>query len=419
MLDIQFIRENPDAVKDAARKKHVKCDIDKILELDGKRRELLFTTENLRAERNKIAKKGKDVTDSDKERMGQIKKELKESEPMLAEVDVELRNLLLLVPNIPSPDVPEGETDEDNVLVRKWGDIPEFDFDPKDHLELNESLKLFDFKAGAKVSGSRFYFLRGNGALLEMAVMRYAVDFLHSKGFEPFIVPMLVRSPAMEGTGFLPRGREEAYYVEQDDLFMVGTSEASLVSYHMNDIFEEADLPLHYAGVSSCFRREAGAAGRDTKGLYRVHQFQKIEQIVFCRNDPEESHKEHLLILDNAENLMQGLGLPYRVALACGGEIGIPQILKHEVEAWMPSRNSYSETQSCSTIHEYQSRRLNIKYRNADRKLVYAHTLNNTAVATPRILIPILENNQQKDGSVKVPDALVPYMNGIEVLEPK
>lgn len=420
MLDIKFIRENPDVVKNASRKKHIDCDVDKILKLDSKLNTLIKEIELLRAERNSLSKQPFDKNNPEsRERNIEIKSQLFILKEAQRELDKELRYLLLLVPNIPSEEVPEGETDDDNVLVRKWGTPREFDFDAKDHLELALNLGIVDFERGSKVSGSRFYYLKGNGVLLELAALRYALDTLIKNGFEPFTTPVLVKPFAMEGTGFLPRGAEEAYYVKDDDMYLIGTSEVSLASFHSNEILDANSLPLYYAGMSNCFRREAGAAGRDTKGLYRVHQFQKIEQVVICKNDPEESRKQHQFILSNTETILQGLGLPYRVCLACGGECGIPQVYKNEVETWMPSKGKYSETHSCSTIHDFQARRLNIRYRDADGKLVFAHTLNNTAVASPRILIPILENYQQKDGSVVIPEVLRPYMGGIDVLIPR
>lgn len=417
ILDIRFIRENPDAVKEAARKKHFDCDVEKILELDGKRRSSLMEIESLRAERKQLSKKGqqKDAAEV-RARVGEIKEKLAVLETSLREIESELHHNLLLVPNIPSAEVPEGTSEEENLLVKKWGTPASFAFEPKDHLEIAARLKLVDFERGAKVSGSRFYFLRGAGALLELALMRYALDFLISRGFEPVITPMLVKPWAMEGTGFLPRGEDEAYFIERDNLFLAGTSEVPLVSFYGDEILDSKSLPQHLAGISTCFRREAGAAGRDTKGLYRLHQFQKIEQIVFCKNDAEESRKQHMFILENTERILQGLGLPYRVTLACGGECGLPQIIKHEVEAWMPSRNNYCETMSCSTIHDFQARRLNIRYREEDGKLRFVHTLNNTGIASPRILIPLLEHYQQEDGSVLIPEVLRPYMGGREVI---
>ncbi len=390
-----------------------------ILSLDEKRRSLLLEIESLRADRKRLSKQGKTKSPEEiRAQVLEIKDKLTGLEESLRQTESELRHNLLLVPNIPAPEVPEGTSDEDNVLVRKWGKLRKFDFEPKDHLEIAEKLDIVDFERGSKVSGSRFYFLKGFGALLEMSVMRYALDILVKRGFEAVSVPMLVKPSAMEGTGFLPRGEDEAYYIERDDLYLVGTSEVPLVSIYSGEILDLESLPQHKAGISACFRREAGAAGRDTRGLYRMHQFQKIEQVVFCRNSVEESRKQHMFILENTELILQGLGLPYRVALACGAECGIPQVIKHEVETWMPSRGNYCETMSCSTIHDFQSRRLNIRYREEDGKPAFVHTLNNTGIASPRILIPILEHYQQNDGSVVIPEALRPYMNGMEIIEP-
>ncbi len=415
MLDLRFIRENPALVKDGARKKHIPCDVDAILALDARRRSLLQETEQLRARRKQAAKA---FAGGDRTEGIEIKEKLAELETELATIDKDLQHQLLLVPNVPAPEVPEGETDADNVLVRTWGEPRAFDFKPLDHIELVERLGLVDFERGAKVSGSRFYFLKGNGVLLEMAVLRYALDTLMAGGFVPLSPPVLVGRGAMEGTGFLPRGADEAYHCQEDDLYLTGTSEVPLASYHMGEMLEESALPLLYAGISSCFRREAGAAGKDTRGLYRLHQFQKIEQVVLCRNDAQESRRCHEMILGNAEAILRGLGLPHRVMLACGGECGIPQVFKNEVETWMPSRGHYCETHSCSTIHDFQARRLNIRYRNAEGKPVFAHTLNNTAIASPRVLIPLLEHYQQADGSVLIPEVLRPYMNGLAKLEP-
>ena len=419
MLDIRFIRENPELVKAGAAKKRVECDVDRILELDAVRVALQQEEDRIRAERKKLAKKGRGQDpDAIRQQGIEMKQRLAEIADTRRQVEDELRHLMLLVPNVPDPEVPEGESDEDNVEVRRWGEPREFDFEPRDHLDIALSLRIVDFERGAKVSGSRFYFLRGDGVRLEMALVRYALDILVERGFEPVSVPMLVKPMAMEGTGFLPRGEDEAYYIERDDLYLIGTSEVSLVSFHADEFLESDRLPLHYAGVSSCFRREAGAAGRDTRGLYRLHQFQKIEQVVFCHNDAEESRRQQEFILKNAEAVLQGLGLPYRVALACGAECGIPQALKYEIETWMPSRGHYCETMSCSMIHEFQARRLNIRYRDENGKPVFCHTLNNTGLATPRIMIPLLEHYQQEDGTVLIPEALRPYLNGQDLLTP-
>jgi len=263
------------------------------------------------------------------------------------------------------------------------------------------------------------YCLKNEGAMLEFALFKFTLDHLVSKGFHPMIVPQLVRREAMIGTGFFPLGEEDTFFIEKDQLYLIGTSEVALVSYHMDEILNEKELPKHYCGYSSCFRREAGSYGRDTRGFYRLHQFNKVEQVTVCVNDPEVSRLEHQILLNNSEELMQALGLPHRVALACGAEVGQGQVIKHEIETWMPSRGKYSETHSCSSLHEFQARRLKIRWRGKDGKTQYCHTLNNTAVASPRILIPLLENFQNADGSVTIPPVLRPLMNGMERIEPK
>ena len=423
MIDLRLLRENPDLFREGARKKRIPADIDAIVETDSRIRALRVEVESLRGQRNtvskSIGKKQGPEREAAMEEARVLRERLEACEPELKELEERLNALLLTVPNLPDPQVPEGATDEDNVEVRRWGTPRELDFEPKDHVDLALSLDLADFGRGSKISGSRFYFLKNEGALLQMAVLRWAMDHLHSRGLSPMIVPELVRDIAMTGTGFFPLGREDAYAIEKDELYLVGTSEVSLVSYHADEILPLEDLPRRYAGMSSCFRREAGAAGKDTRGFYRVHQFQKVEQVIFCENEPEIILAEHQRLITNVEALLQALELPYRVALACTGELGMGQTMKHEIETWMPSRGAYSETHSCSTLGEFQTRRLNIRYRTAEGNLKFCATLNNTAVASPRILIPILETYQQADGSVKSPQALLPYMHGITELRPK
>jgi seryl-tRNA synthetase len=330
---------------------------------------------------------------------------------------------MLRVPSIPRPEVPIGKGEEDNVEIRKVGTLPKFSFPVRDHVQLMTLHKMVDWDGPRKFAGGRSYALKGMGALLEVAVTRLALDLLVSRGLTPVIPPVMVKHRAMEGTGFFPLGIEEAYAITADELYLVGTSEVPLVSLHCDETLEEAHLPVRYCGMSNCFRREAGAYGKDTKGLYRVHQFTKIEQVIFCLPDEQVAEKEHYQLLDNAEAILAKLEIPYRVAIACTGEIGLGQTRKHEVESWMPGRDdgkgAYSETHSCSTLGDFQARRSNIRLRLADGTLTWPYTLNNTAIASPRILIPLLENHQQEDGSVVLPKALVPYMNGIEVLKPE
>lgn len=423
MIDLRLLRENPDLFREAARKKRIPADVDAVVELDARIRALKIDVENTRSRRNQVSKTVGKLQGAEREAALEearlLREQLEAEEPELKAAEERFAELLLTIPNIPADEVPEGATEEDNVEVRRWGTPRQFDFEPKDHVDLAAALDLADFARGGKVSGSRFYYLKNEGALLQMAVLRFAAEFLYKRGYAPMIVPELVRDAAMTGTGYFPLGREDAYALEKDELYLVGTSEVPLVAYHLNETLNLEDLPRRYCGVSSCFRREAGAAGRDTRGFYRVHQFQKIEQVVICENEPAVMRAEHERLVDNVEGILQALGLPYRVALACTGEMGMGQSLKHEIETWMPSRNSYSETHSCSTLGEFQARRLNLRYRDAEGKLRFCATLNNTAVASPRILIPILETYQQADGSVKIPEALQPYLPGITELRPK
>jgi len=423
MLDIAFIRNNPEVIKEGIRKKRMNVDIDELLAVDEQVRALRSEVERFRADRNRLSKdvprlKGDEKTSAVAE-VRQLKELLTDREPSLRAAEERFEQLMLLVPNPPAAEVPEGESEDDNVEIRRFGDPPKFDFKPKDHLELAEALDILDMPRAVKFAGARMYCLKNEGAMLEFAIFKFVLDFLVSRGFQPMIVPQLVRREAMVGTGFFPLGEEDTFFVEKDGLYLIGTAEVPLVSYHMDEILNEKDLPKHYCGYSSCFRREAGSYGRDTRGFYRLHQFNKVEQVSICVNDPEVSKQEHQLLLQNSEGIMQALGLPHRVAVACGAEIGQGQVIKHEIETWMPSRGKYSETHSCSTLHEFQARRLKIRWRGKDGKTQYCHTLNNTAVASPRILIPILENFQNADGSVTIPAVLRPLMNGMERIEPK
>ena len=425
MLNINILRENPDLVKEGGRKKHIPCDeaVDCILDLDEKRKKLLFESEELRAAQKKVGKEIATLEGDEKQamiaEMGEIAGRIKAYEKELGPLEEELESQMLLVPNIPAPEVPDGKTDEDNVLVREWGEVPQFDFPIKDHLEIGEELDLIDMKGAAKLAGSRTYILKNEGALLELAVLQFTLNHLVEKGFSPMLVPTLVRREPMVGTAYFPGGEEQAYACERDRKYLIGTSEVPVTAYHSGEILAEADLPRLYAGYSTCYRREAGAAGRDTRGLYRIHQFNKVEQVVVCRNDDEESLRFHLEILTNAEEVVQALQLPYRVVNVCGGDLGQPQIQKFDIETWMPSRDSYGETHSASRFHDFQSRRLDLRYRDEAGKVHFCHTLNNTAIASPRILISILEINQEADGRVRIPDVLQSYMGGREYIGPK
>lgn len=422
MLDIRFIRSNPDAVRRASELKHIEFDVDRLLDVDKRRRTLIQDSEALKATQNRTSKQIAHLKGEDRQQriveMQDLVARVKRMSDDLKGLQEEFDNLMLRVPNIPAAEVPAGESEADNVELRRWGTPRDFEFEFKDHVTLGLELGIVDFERAAKLAGARTYFLRGAGVLLELAVLRMALDHIREKGFEPMLVPHLVRRLAMVGTAYYPGGEEQAYQVERDDLSLIGTSEVPVTAFHASEILDEDELPKTYAGLSACFRREAGTYGRDTRGLYRIHQFQKVEQVVVCRDDEEESLRWHRAILENAEELLQKLELPYRVVNVCGGDLGQPQVQKFDLETWMPSRNAYSETHSASRFHDFQARRLDLRYRARDGKVHFCHTLNNTVIASPRILIPILENYQQSDGSVAVPPALRPYMNGLERISP-
>ena len=423
MLDIQYIRQNADAVRAAIRNKGFDLELDELLSTDKERRESTATLEQKRARRNELSALIPKASKEDRPKLvdeaKQVRTDIEQLEPRLGEVQRRFQELMLRVPSIPRPEVPVGRGEEDNVEIRKVGTPRKFDFQPKDHVELMTGLGFVEWDGPRKFAGGRSYALVGDGALLEIAVLRLAIDTLVERGMKLVLPPVMVKERAMTGTGFFPLGKEEAYAITADELFLIGTSEVALVSMHCDDILDAAQLPIRYAGISQCFRREAGAHGKDTRGLYRVHQFTKVEQVVFCVSDEAVAEKEHYALLGNAEAVLQKLEIPYRVALACTGEIGLGQTRKHEVESWMPSRNAFSETHSCSTLGDFQARRSNIRVRQADGALGFPFTLNNTAIASPRILIPLLENHQNEDGSITLPKALVPYMNGLEKLEPR
>ncbi len=436
MLDIRYIRQNPDKVRQAVAKKRFDLDVDALLALDDRRRQLQQELDALRHEQKKAGEmigqlrgkgKKKDANPADlanfeaqlattMKRMEEVKARAKQLEDEAQKVQREFDTLMLRVPQVPDDDVPLGKDDTENVEIRRWGEVHRFDFPPKDHATLGTALGMIDIDRGVKLAGSRSYFLLGAGTLMHQAVLRLAFDTMLERGFTPMTVPLIVREPAMTGTGYFPLGREQAYEMANEDpgVFLVGTAEVSLTSYHMDEVLEEKDLPRRYVGMSSCFRREAGTYGKDTAGIYRIHQFDKVEQVVVCRNDVEESRRWHEAILGNAEAVLQKLQLPYRVVTVCTGDLGIGQAFKYDIETWMPSRDAYGETHSASRFYDFQARRLNLRYRDKDGKLQFCHTLNNTVIASPRILIPIMEIYQNADGSITVPEALRGYMGGLE-----
>ena len=402
MLDIKLIRENPEKVKQGAQKRGVKVDIDKLLALDKKRREYLQKTETLKAKQNKLG--GEDIKEAQ-----EIKAKIKKIEPKLEKTKKEFQDLMLQVPNLPLDDVPVGKDEKDNVILEELGEKPKFDFKPKDYLEIAEKLDLIDVKRAAKVSGSRFGYLKNQAVLIEFALINFSFEVLIGRGFIPIIPPVMLKSKTAKGMGYLEQAdKEEAYYLPQDDLYLVGTSEQSIGVMHADEVFKEKDLPKRYVGFSTCFRREAGSHGKDTRGILRVHQFDKIEMFVFCK--PEDSKKEHQLLLEIEKKLMNDLGLPYRVVHLCTGDMGRPSASTYDIETWMPGQGQYRETHSTSNCTDFQARRLNIRYRDKNNKLNFVHMLNGTALAIPRSLIAIIENYQQKDGSIKIPNILQKYI---------
>ncbi len=440
MIDIKVIRQDPERFKKAAELKRVRCDIDALCSLDDRRRALQTELDRLKHQQNEIGgqialyrnKKGKwyqdalaaGKTDEQIQAEGQVlvdqvatmKTRGKELEPQLREVNEQFDAALLTVPQPPAPEVPVGPDESGNVELYKVGQVREFGFEPLDHVTLMTRLKMVDLERGVKLAGTRNYVLTGDGAALHQAVLRLAVDMMVNRGFTQMGVPVLVRDAMMVGTGYFPGGEEQAYRCERDQMSLVGTAEVPLTAFHSDEILEEAELPKKYLALSTCFRREAGAAGKDTYGLYRIHLFEKVEQVIVCRADEAESIAFHQEILKNSEDLLKLLELPFRVVNVCTGDLGQGQVQKFDIETWMPSRKGYGETHSASRFYEYQARRLKMRYRDKERAVRFCHTLNNTVIASPRILIPLIENHQTKEGTIRVPAALRPYLGGREVL---
>ena len=420
MLDRREIRENPEAVKDAVRVKGIDLDVDEILHLDAVSRKLQHELNQAQARRKKSSK---EFAQADEARRAELRAEHAELEThlralreQLAEATEKLQALLLLTPTIPWEGAPVGPDESANVTIRTFGAPPEFDFKPLDHVQLLEKRGWADFTRARKVSGERAYALTGDMVLLERAVHAYALDLLRDKDFTLVSVPSLVREEALTGTGQFPAHREETYAITADDLYLAGTAEVALVGFHSDEILDLKSLPVQYAGISPCFRREAGSAGRDVRGLLRVHQFEKVEQFVICEADVAESNRWHEQLLGTAEQLLQGLGLPYEVVECSTGDMGAGKYRMNDINTWMPSLGAYRETHSCSSLLDWQARRASIRYRDADGTVRFAYTLNNTAVATPRILAALVENLQTGQAQVRLPAALQPYLGGRELL---
>lgn len=434
MLDINFIIENKKQVQEAIKTKGIKnLDLEKLFKLDKKRRELIQETDKIREERNNIAEKLKSEenrTPEVIEKGKKLKEDLSIKESDLRKIMDEYEDLMLFVPNIYSKDTPIGKDDSENVEVAKWGDLPKFKYDIKDHVELGKNLDIIDLERGVKVHGFRGYFLKNEGAQLHLAILMYAWNKLISKGFTPLITPTIVKSMALKGSGHFPFDSEDIYQLSnpgkmesgeeiKDPMYLSGTSEPSLLAYKANETVEESELPIKLCGYSACYRNEVGSYGKDTKGLYRLHEFLKIEQVIITNNSIENGLKILEELRGIAEEILQELKLPYHVIAVCTGDMGAGKYKMYDIETWMPSREKYSETHSDSYLTDWQARRLNLKYKDSNGEVKYCHTLNNTAIASPRILIALLENHQQEDGSVKIPEVLIPYMGGKDVIKPK
>ncbi|OWA35228.1 serine--tRNA ligase [Saccharibacillus sp. O16] len=424
MMDIRQIRERAEEFQRVADGKKIALSIAELLEIDERRRKLTLQVEELRASRNRRSEEisvlmtaGKrDEAALVKEQLRIDKEKRTALETELAYVLEQYHRLMEKVPNLVSADTPEGRSDADNVVISIHGAPPQFDFTARDHVELGEILNLFDIDRGVKVAGARSYFLKGDGLKLQRAVQQLALDLLDERGFVAMDVPLMVRTRAMHGTGFFPSGQDQAYRIEGEDAWLVGTSEVPLIAYFEGETLDLTE-PVRVAGVSTCFRSEVGSAGRDVRGLYRVHQFAKVEQVVICKGDWEESERLLQEITQNAEDLLNLLELPYRKVAVCIGDMSQKNYKQYDIETWMPSRGAYGETHSASNVGDFQARRAGIRYRGEDGKLHEAHTLNNTAAAVPRLLIPLLENHQREDGSIYLPPALRPYLGGRECLD--
>ena len=420
MLDRREIRNNPDAVKDAVRKKGIDLDVDELLDLDRAVRRLQHELDQAQARRKSSAKEFAQADDARRAQLraehAELETQLKELREQLAETTEKLNGLLLLTPTIPWDGAPVGPDDSANVILRTVGTLPEFGFKPLDHVELLEKRDWADFTRARKVAGERAYALKSDLVLLERAVHSYALDLLTAKDFTLVSVPSLVREEPLIGTGQFPAHREETYAIPADDLYLAGTAEVALVGFHSDEILDHKHLPVRYAGISPCFRREAGSAGRDVRGLLRVHQFEKVEQFVICAADADESDRWHAELLGTAEQLLQGLGLAYQVVECSTGDMGAGKYRMNDINTWMPSLGAYRETHSCSSLHDWQARRANVRYRDTDGTVRFAYTLNNTAVATPRILVALVENFQTSEAQVRVPEVLRPYLGGRELL---
>jgi seryl-tRNA synthetase len=420
MLDIKFIRENKEVIKDGARKKHIDFNVESLIQIDAQRRELVTSMESKKSDQNKVSQEIQSTGDQALrakliEDMRVLKEDIKKDEEKLSVIMKEWQTLMVAVPNIPDISVPEGATDAENVEVRTWGEIPKFTFQPKSHIDLMLAHDLVDFDRGTKVAGFRGYFLKNEAVELHFALWQYLLQSFVKKGFNPMMVPSLVRRETLLGTGYIPQGEDDLYKTQDND-YLSGTGEVATMGYYSDEIVDKSQLPMKMLSFSTCFRREAGSHGKDTRGLIRVHEFFKWEQVILCEADHMQSVAFHEELTKNSEELMQALNLPYHVIVVCGGDLGLGQVKKYDIECWVPSENTYRETHSASYFHDFQTRRLNIRYRDEEGNLKFVHSLNNTAAATPRLLVSIIENYQQEDGTIKIPEVLRPFMGGREFI---
>ena len=413
MLDIKFIRENVDIVKMAATKKKITIDIDRLVAVDDSRREIMSRLEAKRAEQKKASDAIPTTADLVARQqliadMQVLKADIQKDEEAIKPVMEEWQKLMLQVPNIPDMTVPDGDSDADNEEVKVWGEKTAFPFEAKDHVELMLKHNMVDFERGGKVHGFRGYYLLGDGARLSWAIWNYANDFFQQKGFVPVLPPAVVRKANLYGTGHLPNDADDVYRTQDED-YLIGTAEVSVMGYHSDEILEQGQFPIKYLGFSPCFRREAGSHGKDTRGLIRVHEFYKLEQVILCEASHEESVRLHEELNRNTEEFIESLNIPYHTVVNCGGDLGQGQVKKYDIELWVPGEKTYREISSASYFHDFQTRRFNIRYRDEAGKVRYAHSLNCTAIPTPRILVSLVENFQQADGTIKIPPVLRPY----------
>lgn len=419
MLDIKFIRENLDAVRAASAKKHHSVDLDRLVELDDQRKQFQQSIDELRSQQNTASDAIAQAEGDERQKMidevSGIKEKIQGLEAEMKPVMNEWKVIMLQVPQVPDPSVPDGNDDEDNVEHKVWGEKPEFDFEPKSHIDIMTDLGMVDFERGSKIHGFRGYYLIGDGARLSWAIWNYANQFFGEKGFIPILPPAIVREENLYGTGHLPNDAEDVYHTQDKD-YLIGTAEIPVTGYYSGETLSHTDLPQKFLGFSPCYRREAGSYGKDTKGLIRVHEFYKVEQVVFCQNDHDESVKHHEWINRNTEEFIESLGIPYHTVVNCGGDLGQGQVKKYDIELWVPMEEKYREISSASYFHDFQARRFNIRYKDENGETKYVHTLNSTAAPTPRILVSLIENFQNADGSVTIPEALRPYMGNREVI---